>query len=388
MALRALGRALRRTVLPLVLALLATDASADAPARCAHWPAWESFRATFISADGRVVEHASARRQTVSEAQAYALLFALAADDRATFDMLVTWTTNNLAQGDLSSHLPAWQWGERDDGSYGPLDANPATDADLWIAYVLAEAGRRWGIPAYLARSHAVGNLVLRQSVAELPGLGPVLLPAPQGFGEAPGPWRLNPGYLPIQVLRGLAAAHPDQRERWLALLASSVAVLHGAAPGGIAPDWVRVDNRGAFTFDDGAPATGSYGAIRVYLWLGMLHAADPERAALLRRFQPMARIIRRAGHPPERIDVLGGRVLDANAPGAFSAAVAPWLEQADPRAARRQWQRAMQLAPAREEYYGRALLLLAQGWREGRLRFGPDGELLRQEGACAARAG
>jgi endo-1,4-beta-D-glucanase Y len=267
-----------------------------------------------------------------------------------------------------------------------PAGRQSATDADLWIALRVGRSGPALGHPGYLARSNAVGDLVLRQSVAELPGLGPVLLPAPQGFGAAPGPWRLNPGYLPIQVLRGLAAAHPDQRERWLALLASSVAVLHGAAPGGIAPDWVRVDDRGAFTFDDGAPATGSYGAIRVYLWLGMLHAADPERAALLRRFQPMARVIRRAGQPPERIDVLGGRVLDANAPGAFSAAVAPWLEQAEARAARRQWQRAMQLAPAREEYFGRALLLLAQGWREGRLRFGPDGELLRQESMRRAR--
>ena len=388
MAPRVPGRALRRALAPLVLALLASGTPAHAATACARWPAWESFRADFISADGRVIDHVSPRRQTVSEGQAYALLFALAADDRPTFDTLLTWTTNNLAKGDLSRHLPAWQWGKRDDGSYGPLDSNPATDADLWIAYALAEAGRLWESSDYVRLSHAVGALVLRQSVAELPGLGPVLLPAPEGFGAPAGTWRLNPGYLPIQVLRGLAAAHPDQRERWRALLASSVTVLHRAAASGIAPDWVRVDGRGEFGFDDGAPAAGSYDAIRVYLWLGLLDAADPERAALLRRFEPMARIIRRDGHPPERIDVRSGRVLGADAPGAFSAAVAPWLQQTEPRAARRQWQRAARLAPARDEYYGRALLLLAQGWREGRLRFGPGGELLRQEEACAARAG
>jgi endoglucanase len=387
MSPRVLGRALRRALAPLALALVATGAPAQAPASCPRWPAWESFRTDFVSSDGRVIDHASPRRQTVSEGQAYALLFALAADDRATFDSLLTWTTNNLAQGDLSRHLPAWQWGRRDDGSYGPLDANPATDADLWIAYALAEAGRLWGAPGYVTLSHAVGALVLQQSVAVLPGLGPALLPAPQGFREATGTWRLNPAYLPIQVLRGLAAAHPDQRERWGELLSNAVTVLHRAAARGIAPDWVRVDGRGAFRFDDGAPATGSYDAIRVYLWLGLLHADDPERVALLHRFQPMARIIRRAGHPPERVDVLSGRVLDADSPGAFSAAVAPWLEQVEPRAAQRQWQRAMQLAPQRDEYYARALLLLAQGWREGRLRFGPGGELLRQEEACAARA-
>jgi endoglucanase len=388
MARRVPGPGLRRTLLSVSLALLATVVAADMPGPCARWPAWEKFRTDFVSADGRVVEHANQRRQTVSEGQAYALLFALAAGDRAAFDTLLSWTTNNLAQGDLSRHLPGWQWGQRDDGSYGPLDANSATDADLWIAYTLAEAGRLWEVPAYLALSHAVGAQVLRHSVVELSGLGPVLLPAPRGFDEAAGAWRLNPGYLPIQVLRGLAVAHPDQREHWQALLDTSVAVLHNSAPYGIAPDWVRVDDRGVFSFESGAPGIGSYDAIRVYLWLGLLHAAEPQRAALLRRFQPMARIIRRAGLPPERIDVQSGRVLAPDAPGSFSAAVAPWLEQAEPDAARRQWQRASRLAPERDEYYGRALLLLAQGWREGRLRFGPGGELLRQERACATPAG
>lgn len=380
--------ALRRALLPLALSSLATAAAASVPGACKRWPAWESFRDTFVSSDGRVVDHASSRRQTVSEAQGYALLFALAAGDRADFDRLLSWTVNNLADGDLSRHLPAWRWGERDDGSWGPLDANPATDADLWIAYVLAEAGRLWGDPAYLRLSHDLGDLILGQSVAEIPGLGPTLLPAPQGFAGAGGSWRLNPAYLPLQVLRRLAAVHVDQRARWQALLRSAVAVLHGAAPRGIAPDWVRVDGAGNFSFDADAPAVGGFDAVRVYLWLGLLHPDDPERAALLRRYQPMARLVRRDGQPPERIDVRSAEVLDADAPGAFSAAVAPWLEQVEPLAARRQWQRAARLPPERDAYYGRALVLLALGWREGRLRFGPDGELLRREDACGARTG
>ena len=384
-------RSVRQRLLPpvaLALALAATGAAADPATSCARWPAWEDFRATFVSDDGRVIDRRSPRRHTVSEGQAYALLFALAADDRASFATILRWTTDNLAQGDLSLHLPAWQWGRRDPGDWGPLDANPATDADLWIAYALAEAGRRWNVPRYRTLSHAVGALVLTQSVAELPGLGPVLLPAPRGFQDAAGRTRLNPAYLPIQLLRALAAAHPDQRERWQRLTDSSIRVLRRSAPRGLAPDWVRVDRHGRFGFEDRAAATGSYDAIRVYLWLGLLHPADPARAELYRHFRPMAQLIRHHGGPPERIDVQRGRALDDDIPGAFSAAVAPWLERIDTRLARRQWQRAAALPPARDEYYGRALVLLAQGWREGRLRFGVNGELLRPEGPCVAVAG
>jgi endo-1,4-beta-D-glucanase Y len=387
MALLAAGRSLRRILLPLALTLCAAgDATGAQP--CSPWPAWEKFRGAFISGDGRVVDHATVRRQTVSEAQAYALLFALVANDRSSFDSLLIWTTNNLAQGDLSRHLPAWQWGMRDDGSYGPLDANSATDADLWIAYALAQAGRLWNVPAYLDLSHDIGAQVLRHSVAEPPGLGPVLLPGPQGFADAAGTWRLNPSYLPLQVLRGLAAAHADQRPIWEALLNTTVAVLHGSAPRGIASNWVRIDQRGVFSFDDGTAAIGSYDAIRVYLWLGMLSAEDPQRASLLRWFRPMAQAVRRSGRPPERIDVQSGRVLGADSPGGFSAAVAPWLEQTEPLIAQRQWQRAQRLAPKDDEYFDRALWMFAEAWREGRLRFGPDGALLRPEGTCGAISG
>lgn len=36
-------------------------------------------------------------------------------------------------------------------------------------------------------------------------------------------------------------------------------------------------------------PPIGSYDAIRVYLWVGMLHDGDKQKARLLQRFAPMA---------------------------------------------------------------------------------------------------
>ena len=377
----------RRALVALALLAAATGAARADEAPCAPWPAWEAFRAQFVSADGRVVEHANERRRTVSEGQAYALLFALVAGDRASFDTLLTWTQNNLAAGDLSRHLPGWHWGARGDGSYGPLDTNSATDADLWIAYALAQAGRLWNEPRHLALSHAVGAQVLRRSVVDVPHFGLALLPAPQGFGDTGRGWRLNPSYLPLQALRGLATAHADQRSAWSELAGNTVALLRAAGPRGIAPDWVHLDAQGRIDFDPTGTAIGGYDAVRVYLWLGLLDSADPEHAVLLRLFQPMARTIERLGRPPEQIDARSGRVLVAESPGAFSAAVAPWLQAAAPRAAPRQWQRATRLAPQDDEYYGHVLQLFAQGWREGRLRFDADGQLLRAAHACTGGA-
>ena len=87
----------------------------------------------FIDSQGRVIDHAGQDR-TTTEGEAYAMFFALVAGDRSRFDKLVEWTENNLAQGDLTAHLPAWSWGKNADGSWRVIDANPAADADLWMA--------------------------------------------------------------------------------------------------------------------------------------------------------------------------------------------------------------------------------------------------------------
>ena len=128
--------------LPLAL-LLATAPTLAAD--CADWPAWQDFARQFISADGRVIDPSSPRKITTSEGQAYAAFFALVGNDPARFAQLLDWTRDNLAAGDLSARLPAWLWGQRDDGQWGVLDANAASDADVWLAYSLIEAGAREG---------------------------------------------------------------------------------------------------------------------------------------------------------------------------------------------------------------------------------------------------
>src|SRR5208282_2573859 len=105
------------------------------------WSLWDSYATRFIDAQGRVIDPQGDAR-TTSEGQAYAMFFALAANDRARFDQVLGWTQANLAQGDLETHLPAWLWGKNKDGEWKTLDLNPASDADTWMSYTLIEAGR------------------------------------------------------------------------------------------------------------------------------------------------------------------------------------------------------------------------------------------------------
>ncbi|HVT34501.1 MAG TPA: cellulose synthase complex periplasmic endoglucanase BcsZ [Nevskiaceae bacterium] len=355
-------------------------AAAGAHADCGSWPQWEDFRHDLLSADGRVIDASTARQHSTSEGQSYALFFALVANDRDTFERVLQWTGNNLAAGDLSSRLPAWQWGRRDDGSWGVIDANAASDADVWIAYSLAEAARLWNVRRYRILSKAIAQRILAEETATLPGLGLVLLPAPQGFTPAPGKWRLNPSYLPLQALRGLARYDG----RWNALAASSAHVIVDSAPRGYAPDWTLYDGS-HFLPDADTRGIGSYNAIRVYLWAGMLDAADPARAVLLRALNPMAQYV--AGHraPPESVEVSTGETHN-DGPAGFSGALVPFLSAlADSSGAATQATRARQsLGGLPKPYYGSALNLFGLGYAEGRYRFDAGGQLHpRWEGVC-----
>ncbi|KWI33933.1 cellulose synthase complex periplasmic endoglucanase BcsZ [Burkholderia stagnalis] len=372
--------------LTFALAASATGAAAGAPATgqdaagaaCgAAWPRWDAFKRDFVSADGRVIDVGSADSRTVSEGQAYGLFFALVANDRRAFDTILGWTENNLAQGDLTARLPAWLWGRAADGAWRVLDANAASDADLWIAYTLVEAGRLWHERSYTARGALLAKRVLDDETASVPGLGLTLLPGPVGFRLANDQWRVNPSYSPPQVIRGLGARLPDDR-RWASLAASTARVLLDTAPKGFSPDWALYRAGAGFAPDAATHAESAYNAIRVYLWAGMLDPADPLAAPLLARFAPFAEHIAAHGAPPEKVDTTTGAAGPNDGNGGFSAAAVPFLDARGQRAladaqAARVDTLARQSPPG---YYSSVLTLFGLGWRDARYRFGADGTL------------
>ncbi len=137
------SRAGNRVLLIVALSMFSmTGGCKDGP-----WQLWGSYSSRFIDAQSGRVFDPNGDRHTTSEGQAYALFFSLADNDRPTFNRILAWTQNNLAGGDLNTHLPAWLWGKDKDGQWKVLDPNSASDADVWMAYSLLEAGRLWNIP-------------------------------------------------------------------------------------------------------------------------------------------------------------------------------------------------------------------------------------------------
>ncbi len=391
MARQRLPLTLLSCMLAAILGALGAEAR-SAPAGCA-WPAWETFQAQFLRDGGRVLDPGSPVAQTVSEGQAYALFFALVRNDRVRFEQILRWTEDNLAGGDLSLRLAAWQWGRHADGSFGVLDANSAADADLWLAYTLGEAGRLWGDRRYRALSSLLAERILREETAEVAGLGATLLPAPRGFATAQGRWRLNPSYSPPFLMRWFAVRSADAR--WEQLRASAARVLRDSAGAGFAPDWAYFQEAaaaptgtmGGFDAAQWSPAerVGSYDAIRVYLWVGMTDAGDPQRVALLQQLQPMAALTARLGAPPRTVDTVTAAAQDAG-PAGFSAALLPFLAALGRAAELAAQQRRLQAdPPAANAYFDQVLGLFGSGWLERRFAFAADGSLLPAWQPCPA---
>ena len=392
----------RRSVMAAGLAAMLCGVPPVASATCRTWPAWDDFARSFIADSGRLIDPSTYYGQSTSEGQAYALFFALVANDRGRFDAILRWTENNLCAGDLSTHLPAWQWGRNADGSYAVIDANPAADADLWIAYVLQEAGRLWQLPRYTLRGQQVAERILAEETVVMDGLGRMLLPAPAGFQADAAHARFNPSYLPLQVLRRLAAGSvsPESAARWLEIERNALRMIVESAPRGFVPDWVDyhaasgfnpVPDAGGSNSSGGNSSKdsdiGSFNAIRTYLWAGMLAADAPARATLLVRLRPMVDLTMAAGAPPQRIDTRSGTAEGAGDAG-FSAAMLPLIgATAGAHAAASQRARITARDPGarRDNYYEQALTLFGLGWADGLFRFSRDG-LLRLQWTCSAR--
>ncbi len=250
------GKKLRWWLILVGLSVLLPEASAC----CAGPPrpevervlktAWQSYCQHYISPEGQVIipERGGG---TISEAQAYALLRAVWAGDEATFGRVYAWTRRNLARvGKFGDYLLAWQWGRKDDSSWGVVDWNTASDGDLDYALALQLASRRgWRAPAalppYREETSRVLNDILDKEVVSLP-TGTLLL-TPGNWHLTVPPFLLNPSYFSPGFYPLFNLIKPDPRwERLRAdtylLLANIVQGLRRNPSVALFPDWCQVD--------------------------------------------------------------------------------------------------------------------------------------------------
>jgi endoglucanase len=373
--------------LPLLCAALAgAQLQAVQSAQIDQGRLWRAYTNRFVSSDGRVVDPMRGD-MTTSEGQSYALFFSLVQNDRTRFDQLLGWTQSNLAHGDLGLHLPAWSWGKTKDGRWGALDANSASDSDLWIAYDLLEAGRLWHEPHYTELGKHLAALIARQEVANIPGFGPALMPGLVANFHVASEWILNPSYVPVFLLDRLAALDPAGP--WADVAVMVPVLLEKSARGGFAMDWVCYTHGADFTPCQAngkrtPPPVGSYDAIRVYLWAGMVAPGASGKARLLRAIPGMNGYLQHYPAPPEKI-AADGTALPGPGPVGFSAALLPYLEgSGDQQVIAQQMGRLKSqldektyLFGSSPTYYDQNLAMFGTGWADKSFQFGESGELL-----------
>jgi endoglucanase len=263
------------------------------------------------------------------------------------------------------------------------LDDNSASDADVWLAYTLSEAGRLWREPRYTQLAQALSATILREEVAMVAGLGPTLLPGMRGF-VSEQTWRFNASYLPLQALRLLAREH---NPLWRDIAASALRIILASAPQGYAMDWIeyRSADKQGFITDRTTHGLGSYDAIRVYLWAGMLAPTDPDFNTLQQQLAPALQLFAQHPYPAERIDTGTNAFQGIGSPG-FSAAYLPLLKtNRQLTTLAQQLERTQQSLANNQAYYSDVLTLFGRGWLDDWIRFAANGRLqVKWSGACA----
>lgn len=314
---------------------------------------WEHYKSRFIQDDGRVIDYGN-KQMSHSEGQSFTMYLALTFDEQLLFDKVWTWTRNNLMTG-RDDGLAAWSWGHRDDGSWGVLDANDASDGDLFLAWTLLRAGERWKKPEYLEASRKIAGAIRDKLAVQACGRT-VLLPGVAGFVK-PGEVIFNPSYFIFPAFYDLART--GDPEFWRKLHASCLESLEKSLSGPLRlpPDWVQCKD-GVLSPWGERGKHFSYDAIRTVLYLSW----DMNRPAL-EGFSGLFDLFKSSGSLPARVSANQGIENQGDAPAGFYAILARAAETlGDGGSASSLWDKAeSRLADEEGDYYSNVLFLMAR---------------------------
>lgn len=245
---------------------------------------WKFYKKTFISNDGRVIDHQRGS-VTTSEGQAYAMRRALIMGDKVTFDKTYDWAKYNLQH--KFDKLFAWLWGPKNLGrpgeaKYGIIDQNSATDADTEIAVTLFLAAKVWKQEIYKQDALGIINDIWKKETIVIKGERILTSGVRQTKAENV---EINPSYFMPYSYRLFAEVDPHHD--WQKLVDSSYRLTNWCVnniPSGLPPDFFYINrNTGLITFDKDK-CDFSYDAVRVFyrFYVDYILTRDPRAKNIL----------------------------------------------------------------------------------------------------------
>ncbi|MEA5625742.1 glycosyl hydrolase family 8 [Nostoc sp. UHCC 0251] len=309
---------------------LLADLPKSTPNRELLAQSWDSYRQRFIQSDGRVIDYEASDRST-SEGQAYALLRAVLINDPATFALTLKWSENNLQRqvdGKRTDSLWAWKWGRKEDGNWGVIDSNFASDGDIDAITALILASRRWNRPEYLELAKVkLQDLWNLSTISKTQGKR-YLLPGPvAAFVPNASTLYLNPSYFAPYAFRIFAQVDPQHD--WLSLVDSSYQVLEDSAKlssVGLPSDWIALNTKTGkyqtLPASSNLKSLYSFDSYRVW-WRLSLDAAwfnSPQaQRYLVKSTQHLQKLWSKQSSLPATIDLQGKALVDYEATSQYA---------------------------------------------------------------------
>lgn len=255
----------------LTMSLCAPSLASDSVITDAEWSA---YRTAYVSSDGRVVDTGNGNISH-SEGQGYGLLLSYLADDRASFELIWSFTKTELLV--RSDGLAAWRW--EADKTPHISDTNNATDGDILIAYALALAGAKWDQPDKVQAATTMVETIGKTLLVSVDDLL-LMLPGASGFSATDrkdGPV-INPSYWVFEAFPVFAKLTPDID--WQRVDTDGLTMLRKARiyPAMLPPDWVSLAGATPTPAADFPPDFG-YNNIRIPVYLLRAQADDRQLA-------------------------------------------------------------------------------------------------------------
>ncbi|HYR05476.1 MAG TPA: glycosyl hydrolase family 8 [Gallionella sp.] len=302
---------------------------------------WVLFKQRFLQPEGRIVDTG---RDGIShsEGQGVAMLLAVHHDDRTAFDTIWQWTRQNLQVRD--DKLLAWRWSPKD----GVTDKNNASDGDLFMAWALLRAHRKWQNPDYLSAATETIWAIRRQLLRKT-SRGTVLLPGTDGFDKPEG-MTINLSYWLFPAIRDIAQSDPAPE--WQELQQTGTRLLLEGRSGrwGLPADWITLGQK--MIPASGFPPRFGYDAVRIPLYLLW---DKRETAELLQPFKDYWGYFKGAGFLPAWASLTDDSIDSYNASPGIRGIVQLTLSYPELYAVR------LPALDGAQDYYSAVLLLLAK---------------------------